>query len=75
MTLDPELERLPTPTSTVRDVASSDARGQESLVGLLRQPALEDVAACFRQFIAAAGNGHGGQGIARVLQQYTGKPS
>jgi hypothetical protein len=74
MTLDVEPERLPAPTSTVRDVASSDARGQESLVGLLRQPELEDVASLFRQFIAAAGNGHGGQGIARVLQQHTGKP-
>ena len=74
MTLDIEPERLPAPTSTVRGVASSDARGQESLVGPLRQPALEEVASLFRQFIAAAGNGHGGPGIARVLQQHTGKP-
>jgi hypothetical protein len=31
------------------------------------------VAALFRQFLAAAGNGHGAPGIARVLHQYTGK--
>jgi hypothetical protein len=39
----------------------------------LRQPAFEEVASLFRQFIAVAGNGHGAPGIPRVLQQHTGK--
>jgi hypothetical protein len=74
MSLDIEPERLVTPTATVLEVGSSDAGGQESLAELLRQPAFEDVASLFRQFIAAAGNGHGAPGIARVLHQHTGKP-
>jgi hypothetical protein len=39
----------------------------------VRLEAFEEVATLFRQFIAAAGNGHGVNGIARVLQQHTGK--
>jgi len=35
-------------------------------------PAVQEVTSLFRQFIAAAGNGHGAPGIARVLQQQTG---
>jgi hypothetical protein len=40
---------------------------------LLRQPAFQEVAALFRQYLAAAGNGHGAAGIARVLHQYSGR--
>jgi hypothetical protein len=38
----------------------------------LRQPAFQEVTSLFRQFIAAAGNGHRSSGIAKVLQQHTG---
>jgi hypothetical protein len=55
-------------------VGSSEARAQESLADLLRQPAFQEFASIFRQFIAAAGNGHGPAGIARILQQHTGRP-
>ncbi|MGO9581455.1 MAG: PucR family transcriptional regulator [Acidimicrobiales bacterium] len=55
-------------------MGSSEARAQESLADLLRQPAFQEVASLFRQFIAAAGNGRGAPGIARVLQQHTEKP-
>jgi hypothetical protein len=74
MSLDIEPKRLAAPTATVLEVGSSDAGGQESLAELLRRPAFEEAASLFRQFIAAAGNGHGAPGIARVLQQHTGKP-
>jgi hypothetical protein len=37
----------------------------------LHLPAVQEVTSLFRQFIAAAGNGHGALGIARVLQQQT----
>ena len=53
----------------------SEAGAQESsLAEPLCQPAIQEVASLFRQFIAAAGNGHGAPGIAKVLQQHTGKP-
>jgi hypothetical protein len=55
-------------------VENSEAGAQESLADLLRQPAFQEVASLFRQFIAAAGNGHGAPGIAKVLHQHTGKP-
>jgi len=44
---------------------------QEPAADLLRQPAFQEFVLLFRQFIAAAGNGHGAAGIARVLQQRT----
>jgi len=53
---------------------SSEAGAQESLAEFLRQPAFQDVASLFRQFIAAAGNGHGASGIARVLHRHTSMP-
>ncbi|MFZ2057637.1 MAG: hypothetical protein WAV54_09560, partial [Acidimicrobiales bacterium] len=52
---------------------NSESGVQESLAELWRQPEFQDVASLFRQFIAAAGNGHGAPGIAKVLQQHTGK--
>jgi hypothetical protein len=55
-------------------VGNSEAGAQESLTDLLRLPAFQEVASLFRQFIAAAGNGHGAPGIAKVLHQHTGKP-
>ena len=54
-------------------VGNSEAGAQESLADLLRQPAFQEFASLFRQFIAAAGNGHGAAGIAKVLQQHTGR--
>ena len=50
----------------------SDSGAQQSLADLLHLPAVQEVTSLFRQFIAAAGNGHGAHGIARVLQQHTG---
>ncbi|MGA2529960.1 MAG: helix-turn-helix domain-containing protein [Acidimicrobiales bacterium] len=52
----------------------SEAGAQESLTDPLGQPVFQEVASLFRQFIAAAGNGHGAPGIAKVLAQHTGKP-
>jgi hypothetical protein len=74
MNLDATTERPVTTTATLPEVGHSEARTQESLADLLSQPALQDVASLFRHFIAAAGNGRGAPGIARVLQQHTGKP-
>jgi DNA-binding PucR family transcriptional regulator len=73
MSLDVDAERLAQLAATVLDVGISEAGAQESLADMLRQPAFQEVASLFRQFIAAAGNGHGAPGIARVLQQHTGK--
>ncbi|MGO9963922.1 MAG: PucR family transcriptional regulator [Acidimicrobiales bacterium] len=53
-------------------MGNSESRAQESLAGVLHLPAVQEVTSLFRQFIAAAGNGHGAPGIARVLQQQTG---
>lgn len=50
------------------------ARAQDALAEPLCQSAIQEVASLFRQLIAAAGNGHGAPGIARVLHQHTGKP-
>jgi hypothetical protein len=61
------------PTATVPAMDNSESGAQESLAELWRQPEFQDVASLFRQFIAAAGNGHGAPGIAKVLQQHTGK--
>jgi hypothetical protein len=58
--------------ATVPAVGNSESGAQESLAGLLHLPAVQEVTSLFRQFIAAAGNGHGAPGIARVLQQHTG---
>ncbi len=74
MTLHPAPKRDAPPTGTLTAVGNSEAGAQESLAELLRQPAFQEVASLFRQFIAAAGNGRGAPGIARVLQQHTGKP-
>jgi len=52
-------------------VGNSEAGAQESLASHLHLPAVQEVTSLFRQFIAAAGNGHGAPGIARVLQQQT----
>ena len=61
-----------TKVATVPGVGNSESRAQESLAGLLHLPAVQEVTSLFRQFIAAAGNGLGAPGIARVLQQHTG---
>ena len=74
MTLHPAPKRDAPRTGTLTAVGNSEAGAQESLAELLRQPAFQEVASLFRQFIAAAGNGRGAPGIARVLQQHTGKP-
>ena len=61
-----------TATATLPSVGNSESGAPESLAGLLQLPAVQEVTSLFRQFIAAAGNGHGAPGIARVLQQQTG---
>ncbi len=61
-----------TKVATVPGVGNSESGAQESLAGLLHLPAVQEVTSLFRQFIAAAGNGLGAPGIARVLQQHTG---
>ena len=58
--------------ATLPAVGNSELGAQESLAGRLHLPAVQEVTSLFRQFIAAAGNGHGALGIARVLQQQTG---
>ena len=74
MSFEADAERLANLGSTVLGVGISEAGAQESLTDLLRQPAFQEVASLFRQFIAAAGNGHGAPGIAKVLPQHTSKP-
>jgi|GEM_PF-1291157 len=61
-----------TTAGTLPSVGNSESGVAESLAGLLQLPAVQEITSLFRQFIAAAGNGHGAPGIARVLQQQTG---
>jgi hypothetical protein len=74
MRLQAATERPVATAATLLEVENSEAGAQESLADMLSQPAFQEVASLFRQFIAAAGNGRGAPGIARVLQQHTGKP-
>ncbi len=73
MSLDSPLEQSPPAPATLVAVGNSEAGARESVTELTREPAFQQVAALFRQYIAAAGNGHGAPGIARVLHQYTGR--
>ncbi len=67
------LSRSASTSATVMAVDSSGKTPEEPIDELLRPPGLQGVVSLFRAFIAAAGNGLGANGIARVLQQHTKK--